>query len=452
MATAELRLILPVDRAREAVAAALTEQGFAVQPTAGGSLDVSRGSFGTTLVAGAFAGQDMHVRFDVHLTETAEGALASFEHSAVGGFFKGGAIGAAKAGDVVREAAHLAGARLASQGVIAGGVAGDPAAASPASAHGDAVPPIAGGAEAGATPPGAPGAAGWPAPSVPRDGASDVPAAPAPPSSGAPAVTPSGYPGYPGAAPAGAPSAPTAPYGYGQTPYAPGPGAGASPAASGRTNGVAIAAIIMGFVLPLGGIIAGAVALAQIKRTGEKGRGLAIGGIVAGAVIGVLSIIAIVGLVFFAFVGAGVASSSSDPFGLPDEPDGGSVTIGPGEQAPSDAYTLPVGACLDDVPSGVISPSNLVDCAQPHTYEVFGSFFLSDGAFPGDDAIESSAYEGCDAVYPNYVGIPWEQSTLAYYYVSPSEETWAEGDREISCLLYDPDTDQTTGSLRGAAR
>ncbi len=200
------------------------------------------------------------------------------------------------------------------------------------------------------------------------------------------------------------------------------------------------------------GIIAGAVALAQIKRTGEKGRGLAIGGIIAGGVITVLTILATVAFVLFAILGAGVAASSADPFDLPAEPGDGGVTIGPSEQAPGDLYTLAVGACLDDIPSGFISPSNLVDCAQPHTYEVFGSFFLDDGAFPGDDAIESSAYEGCDAAYPDYVGVTWDQSALAYSFVSPSEETWAEGDREISCLLYDPAVDQTTGSLRGAAR
>lgn len=272
------------------------------------------------------------------------------------------------------------------------------------------------------------------------------PAAPAPPSIG---HAPSPLSGYPGAVEhPGYPGAPS-PDAAGTSPYAP---PGALPAAPGRTNGVAIAAIIMGFVLPIGGIIAGAIALAQIKRTGEKGRGLAIGGIIAGAVITVLSILATVALVLFAIFGAGVAASSADPFDLPAEPDGGGVTIGPSESVPGDAYTLPVGACLDDIPSGFISPSNLVDCAQPHTYEVFGSFFLAEGAFPGDDAIESSAYEGCDAAYPDYVGVAWDQSALAYSYVAPTEETWAEGDREISCLLYDPAVDQTTGSLRGAAR
>lgn len=450
MATAELRLTLPVDRARDAVAAALTEQGFSVQSTPSGSLDVSRGSLGTTLVAGAFAGQDMHVRFDVHVTETAEGAIASFEHSAAGGFLKGGAIGAAKVGDVVREAAHLAGARLASQGFLVG-AEGVSTPADPTGPEArDAAAPPSGDVTGSPTP-------SWPAPVAPTapadSGAPVPPAAPAPPYTAAEPAPQNGYPGYPGypgaPAPSGSAYAPgMPPSAAGTSPYAPG-------AASGnpeRTNGVAIAAIIMGFVLPIGGIIAGAVALAQIKRTGEKGRGLAIGGIIAGGVITVLTILATVAFVLFAIFGAGVAASSADPFDLPAEPGDGGVTIGPSEQAPGDLYTLAVGACLDDIPSGFISPSNLVDCAQPHTYEVFGSFFLDDGAFPGDDAIESSAYEGCDAAYPDYVGVTWDQSALAYSFVSPSEETWAEGDREISCLLYDPAVDQTTGSLRGAAR
>ncbi len=438
MATAELRLTLPVDRARDAVAAALTEQGFSVQPTPSGSLDVSRGSLGTTLVAGAFAGQDMHVRFDVHVTETAEGAIASFEHSAAGGSSREGrsaprrwATSSAKPHTSPARASHPRGSSSARRE--------------------SRLPP---------TPPGRrhgmprllPPAMSPERP--PRAGPHRPPRRlPAPPYTAAEPAPQNGYPGYPGypgaPAPSGSAYAPgMPPSAAGTSPYAPG-------AASGnpeRTNGVAIAAIIMGFVLPIGGIIAGAVALAQIKRTGEKGRGLAIGGIIAGGVITVLTILATVAFVLFAILGAGVAASSADPFDLPAEPGDGGVTIGPSEQAPGDLYTLAVGACLDDIPSGFISPSNLVDCAQPHTYEVFGSFFLDDGAFPGDDAIESSAYEGCDAAYPDYVGVTWDQSALAYSFVSPSEETWAEGDREISCLLYDPAVDQTTGSLRGAAR
>lgn len=421
MATAELRLSVPLDSARDAVGSALAEQGFAVQPTASGSLDVSRGSMGTTLVAGAFAGQDMHVRFDVHFSESAEGTLASFEHSAVGGFFKGGAIGAAKAGDVVRDAAHHAGARLAQQGLLVGGTQGVPGA--PATPQGEVAPD---GTWAAPVPPAAPGA---PAPDVAA-----------------------GYPGAGTAVPVGeaASSAPV----YGAPAYgAPGAGYASAPGASERTNGIAILAIILGFVFPVGGIVAGAVALAQVKRTGEKGRGLAITGIVAGSVLTVFTILAAIGLLIFSFV-VGATASSSDPFGAPAFPDDGGVTVGPSEAAPGegDILSLPVGVCLDDVPGGFISSANIADCAVPHTYEVFGSFPLPEGAFPGDDAVASAAEQGCDAAFPAFVGIPFDQSALGYQYVAPTADTWAEGDREISCLLYDPAVEQTTGSLAGSAR
>ncbi len=55
-----------------------------------------------------------------------------------------------------------------------------------------------------------------------------------------------------------------------------------------KTNVLAIIALIGGFVIPLAGIIVGFIALNQIKTTGEAGRGLAIGGIIVGFVVGAL--------------------------------------------------------------------------------------------------------------------------------------------------------------------
>ncbi|HEY4457432.1 MAG TPA: DUF4190 domain-containing protein [Pseudonocardiaceae bacterium] len=49
------------------------------------------------------------------------------------------------------------------------------------------------------------------------------------------------------------------------------------------TNGFAIAALVCGIVVSPLGIIFGFVALNQIKRTGEEGRGLALAGIWVGA-------------------------------------------------------------------------------------------------------------------------------------------------------------------------
>jgi hypothetical protein len=60
------------------------------------------------------------------------------------------------------------------------------------------------------------------------------------------------------------------------------------------TNGFAIAALICGIVFNVLGIIFGFVALNQIRRTGEQGRGLAIAGIWVGAASLVLTVVWIV--------------------------------------------------------------------------------------------------------------------------------------------------------------
>jgi hypothetical protein len=72
--------------------------------------------------------------------------------------------------------------------------------------------------------------------------------------------------------------------------YAPAP-------AAGKTNTLAIVALILGIVIPIGGVICGPIALGQIKRTGEGGRGLAIAGIIIGAVAIVFYIILIIATV-----------------------------------------------------------------------------------------------------------------------------------------------------------
>lgn len=424
MATAELRLLLPLDRARDAVGSALAEQGFTVQPTAGGSLDVSRGSLGTTIVAGAFAGQDMHVRFDVHFTPDAEGTLAAFEHSAVGGFFKGGAIGAARVGEVVRDAAHLAGVRLAQQGVLAGGAAAVPPVPVPAPA---AVPEAADGAPAAD-----------PAQPAAPEGYSAPPVPPAPPVAPAAPPAPEGYPAYP--APPAAPGGyPVPPAGYGAV--APGIRYGVPapiPGAEERTNGVAIVALVLGIVVPIGGVIAGSVALAQIKRTGEKGRGLAIAGIIVGAALSALIVVGVIAAVVWGAF-ASVQGSSAD-----------GQRADPYDHSP-DAFRVLVGQCFDDLSEGSMSEANLIDCSAPHVYEVNGQFRLHSDTFPSQTQLTDAAEAGCRKAFENFVGISYDESTLDYAYLTPDETLWNDGERNIMCFVTDP-AGEVSGTLSNAQR
>ena len=71
------------------------------------------------------------------------------------------------------------------------------------------------------------------------------------------------------------------------TPYAAPVGA----PAGGKTNTLAIVSLVLSIIgVHLGGIITGHIALGQIKRTGESGRGLAL----AGTIIGYVGIVAVI--------------------------------------------------------------------------------------------------------------------------------------------------------------
>lgn len=61
---------------------------------------------------------------------------------------------------------------------------------------------------------------------------------------------------------------------------------------SKKTNGMAIASLILSIIgISIVGVILGIVALNQIKKTGEEGRGLALAGIIVGAIGFVLTFI-----------------------------------------------------------------------------------------------------------------------------------------------------------------
>lgn len=113
------------------------------------------------------------------------------------------------------------------------------------------------------------------------------PVPPVPPVPSPDAATP---PPAPPAAPAAQPEYPA----YGQpvqAAYAP------------PTNTLAILALVLGFVVPIGGIICGHIALGQIKRTGEGGRGLALAGLILGYVFTGLTLLFVIGyIIFFAVI------------------------------------------------------------------------------------------------------------------------------------------------------
>lgn len=126
-----------------------------------------------------------------------------------------------------------------------------------------------------------------------------------------------------------------------------------------------------------------------------------------------------------------------------------------GEQ--TGVFSIVVGDCLNGTgEDGNVSSVPTIDCAEPHDSEVFASVTLDDGDYPGEDAIFTAAGEGCVAEFADFIGLSYEESIADMQYYFPTELTWATGDREVLCLVYETNGDgepiQTAGSLQGAGR
>lgn len=117
---------------------------------------------------------------------------------------------------------------------------------------------------------------------------------------------------------------------------------------------------------------------------------------------------------------------------------------------------LEVGQCgdVDDLRIGVVDPASIVtvDCAQPHDVEVGAVFDHPAGAgtaFPGTASVDGYAFDECIRRFGEYVGTPYEESTLDFAFVAPGEDGWDDGDRRVACVLYHFDLAPLIGSVEG---
>lgn len=122
------------------------------------------------------------------------------------------------------------------------------------------------------------------------------------------------------------------------------------------------------------------------------------------------------------------------------------------EAGTADVFSLRLGDCFNDTTDEEISDVPAVPCAEPHDNEVYHSFLMPDGEFPGQAAIDAAVEETCLNEFESFVGMAYDVSTLDIFPLTPTEQGWDElADREIICTVYDP-AGQTSGSLKGAAR
>ncbi|WP_351226207.1 DUF4190 domain-containing protein [Streptomyces sp. NPDC002133] len=189
------------------------------------------------------------------------------------------------------------------------------------------------------------------------------------------------------------------------------------------TNGFAIGSLVTGIVccLPPLGLVLGVIALVQIRKKGQDGRGLAISGTVLSVISTMLMTVA------FATGGAGAAW---DGF------------RGAANESASSRSTLDLrtGQCFD-IPGEVLEEDEvasveIVPCTVPHDAEVSGTHTLDMDDWPGEPSIDDLAATTCEDI-DNAYALDWwaiPENAETYYYI-PSKGSWWLGDRTITCTF-----------------
>ncbi len=118
--------------------------------------------------------------------------------------------------------------------------------------------------------------------------------------------------------------------------------------------------------------------------------------------------------------------------------------------------SLEVGTCFDDWEGSLdsatqeVSDVPVVECADPHDNEVFSVSNMPDGEYPGDAAVQDWTIDRCLETFTPYVGEAYKDSRLDFGALFPTRETWADGDTEAMCVMWDFAFQKLTGPMRGA--
>ena len=158
-----------------------------------------------------------------------------------------------------------------------------------------------------------------------------------------------------------------------------------------------------------------------------------------------------------------VIQRSDDAFrqiGNPMEPITANTALATVVDATSDcqdvqAYFAPSGEPMD-VSAGDCfdQPAGVVPCTTPHDGEVIfvGAYPGASGTpYPGEAQFQTWVMAQCIPAFATYVGTAYEESPLGLSWYDPSPETWAVGDRQVICLVGNPDGSHMTGSVQGSA-
>lgn len=198
---------------------------------------------------------------------------------------------------------------------------------------------------------------------------------------------------------------------------------------TGKTNGFAITSLVLGILGCTAwlALIFGFISLNQIKRTGDRGRGLAITGIV-------LALLWFVGTIAtFVLLPGGGKPSAEAP-----------LTPTPTKTEPHDLQVSDIkpGQCFNDGTNGnggesEVEELTIVGCKTPHDAQALAAFTFERGAWPGDRVLSKAASRQCHKRTDKKIRHDPARRILSQSWYLPTKESWGltGRDRGVLCVV-----------------
>ena len=154
------------------------------------------------------------------------------------------------------------------------------------------------------------------------------------------------------------------------------------------------------------------------------------------------------------------SKDSDDASAAPSSKSSASSKAGASPSATADPRTVDIndlqaGDCISDVATDtqdsqkVATEATVVDCSTPHKYEMLGTGDSTATTFAeADTTAEISKI--CEPLMNSYVGSPSKASSYKILEVTPSQESWDQGDRTFVCLAQNADKSPLNNSIKNS--
>lgn len=123
-----------------------------------------------------------------------------------------------------------------------------------------------------------------------------------------------------------------------------------------------------------------------------------------------------------------------------------------------DVQDLRVGDCFDlederSEETTEVSTVRAIPCDEAHVYEMYFAGEYPEGELPtaADEPYSAWEEDSCVGSFESYVGLDFDSSKWYFSSLTPTDESWAAGDRLLQCFLHNFEESPVTGSAQGTA-